>query len=365
MPQQPQLSDTLRLHNEIFILAALPVPRAPPRWRELHPNEATEIQSLRDRTMRTACGTSSKSFDQPLSFRRSEIRKLQQARYLVALKTDGERAQLFLTRRNAAPTAFLLFRSGKACEVEVEAAESLFMGTVVDGELVVDTAKTVFLAFDLLVLGGKSFGEKRYTERHAEIRAICGADDAGGAGGAPPRLRLATQSRIELNVKAVAPAALCASVWRGRSAQQHLNDGLIFTEEEGDGCYKWKHAPTIDVLVRRDESQPYVRKGADIIKLVHLRLGEGSQSHSVCPLEPSALVTAFFHSNPNDTVIVEAFVERTPAATPAGPPKIRLLPARLRLDKDRPNHVHTAAEVAFASIERVSPEELAERLRCV
>ena len=128
----------------------------------------------------------------------------------------------------------------------------------------------------------------------------------------------------------------------------HLNDGLIFTQEVGTECYKWKHLPSVDVLVKRDEERVFVRKGADLMPLLHLRLG--------------ALTTAYFHAHQEaESVVLEVFVERI--HNEGGAPALRLVPARLRLDKSMPNHIHTAAEAALAAVEGVTVEELAERLR--
>lgn len=347
------LSDTLRLNGELFILAALPVPRFQPRWKELTPHEANEVVELKNRAMRTACGHEV-GFTQPISFRRSEIKTIRSARFLVALKTDGERVQLFLTRSAGVPRGYLLFRSERTCEVEVEAIEPLFTGTLVDGELVVDGGRNLLLLFDAIVLAGKGMQNSAYTERHAAMREMC---ERGS-------LQLAQQSRLELFVKKIYPAAFCASVWRGRSSQQHISDGLIFTADAGHECFKWKLQATVDILMKRsNQSVGFARKGKSNVRLVHLRLGGGSESHSVLPILKSPLLVAYFHSHPeSEEVVVEAFVERLDASA-SSLPTLRLHPARLRLDKASPNHFHTIAEAAFAAIEGITSEELAEKLK--
>ncbi len=344
----PSLPDTVCVGGEVLILAALPRARAPPRWRALTVSEAQEVIEARDRVARTLC-LSDAGFAQPLSFRRSEIPRLLGSRFLVALKTDGERCQLFLTTLGALPRAFLIFRSTSVVEVEFEAVNSLYAGTLMDGEMVVDRTETVFLVFDGLIARGKAIEMLPYTARHAAIQALI------------PQMRFAPQSRLELRVKTLSPAPLCASVWRHRLTAAHLNDGLIFTQEVGTQCYKWKHLASVDVLVKRGEYTPYVRKGSELMPLVHLRLGGKSVSNPIEALPVNALTTAYFHTHQEaESVVLEVFVEKVEQETS---PTLRLVPARLRLDKSTPNHIHTAAEAALAAVEGVTVEELAERLR--
>ena len=346
--EAPLLNDTVSVGGELLILAALPRARAPPRWRALTESEAQEVVEARDRVSRTLC-LSEVGFAQPLSFRRSEIPRLLGSRFLVALKTDGERCQLFLTTLGALPRAFLIFRSKKVVEVEFEACNLLFAGTLLDGEMVIDRTETVFLVFDGYIARGKAIDKLAYTARHAAIQALM------------PQMRFAPQSRIELRVKTLSPAPLCASVWRHRLTAAHLNDGLIFTQEMGTQCFKWKHLASVDVLVKRGEDTPFVRKGSELMPLVHLRLGGKSVSHPIQALPANALTTAYFHTHQEaQHVVLEVFVEKIEKETG---PTLRLVPVRLRLDKSTPNHIHTAAEAALAAVEGVTGEELAERLR--
>jgi len=105
---------------------------------------------------------------QPISMRQRETHRLCGG-YLVALKSDGMRFILLLTRYMGEPRAVLIDRRLDVYEVEVWANESFFDDTAFDGELVWDQFETPvrlsYLVFDTVSMRGCACGALRYSER--------------------------------------------------------------------------------------------------------------------------------------------------------------------------------------------------------
>jgi len=286
---------------------------------------------------------------QPLSFRRKDINRIfTKARFMAALKSDGQRASLLLMRLYSKPVVIMVERSMCIHEFEAAAREELFEGTVIDGEVVIEGNKTTFLAFDMPVVSGMNImTDHTYTDRHAQLSKI--VDESA--------FLFSPQSNIGLKVKNIVPAAACVSIWRSRTKLNHLNDGVIFTEDKGLGVFKWKCLPTVDVLLHRNSYIPYVKKNGELIRLQHLRLGGASVSTPVIDVQQNLLVDAFFTSQRGKGgVVVECFVDITSNG-------IHLYTSRLRTDKTQPNHIHTACEVANSVLENVCLEEITTKIR--
>ena len=341
------ISDTVLSDDTPFFLSLLPKAKSNVRVRAQQ--EGTEKREVIETFRRSVHSEADGEYaPQPLSFRRREIQKIftNPSEWFCALKTDGERACLFLCTRSGHPNAFLIFRSGAVHEIEAAALKDLFTaGTAIDGEIVVSGEETLFLAFDLLVRSGKNRLDTPYGERHAELRSLS--------------VSFASQAKLALSVKELFPAASCASLWRSRFQKPHLNDGVIFTAADGR-VFKRKAQSTIDVLIEDRNFEPKVRKSGALMPFRHVRLAGSSTSTQVAPVEECALLSACFKAAPGSAVVVECLSE---LAEINGKKAIRLVCSRLRLDKQKPNHVHTASESILSAIEKVSIEELAARLR--
>ena len=97
----------------------------------------------------------------PVNLLRADMKRVLTDDYVVADKTDGYRALVVLTRIGTGQNIACFVDSNMQCyQVEVEAPQSFFAGTVLDAELVVDHQKQlVCLCFDMVRSAGHQHQE--------------------------------------------------------------------------------------------------------------------------------------------------------------------------------------------------------------
>ena len=118
----------------------------------------------------------------------------------------------------------------------------------------------------------------------------------------------------------------------------------------------------MDVLVNRVGDAVHARKGGEVVPIdvVHVDVEEKRKRHLRVQLLKNLLLDAFFSSDPYaDSVVVEVFVEYKHEESAAA---VIFHPARLRLDKTTPNHIHVVSETVAAAIEGMTAEELSVRI---
>jgi ankyrin repeat protein len=189
---------------------------------------------------------------QPHSMLRSELPVLGSGRYMAALKSDGVRHMLLLTRQAGEPVAVMLDRALRMFEVEVWANDCFFDGSLFDGELIWQyTARRqprlVFLVFDLLAACGASCLHEPYSARVARAHALVLPElppDLPASGreqfvADENRVHLINNSHgLQVRPKRVLPAEHVADVWADRACTGHVNDGLIFTPDGHVECVR-------------------------------------------------------------------------------------------------------------------------------
>lgn len=93
----------------------------------------------------------------PVSIQQSDLPTLQANQYMVGLKDDGVRYHLLLSKKSdKACFAAFVNRSNQAYYVPVAAQQSLYNGTLFDGELVEQDNQLVYRIFDVVGVDGHS-----------------------------------------------------------------------------------------------------------------------------------------------------------------------------------------------------------------
>ena len=315
---------------------------------------------------------------QPMSMRRRETRRLCGG-YLVALKSDGMRFILLLTRYMGEPRAVMIDRRLDVYEVEVWANESFFDDTAFDGELVWDhseqPSRLSYLVFDTVSMRGRACGALRYSERlgmahSAVLRTVPGAMTGGDLErfmiDEDKILPMGNLHGLRMAPKRVLPAQHVLAIWEGRSLSAHLNDGLVFTHDGPLGeraTFKWKPENTVDLLLRLDDGcvEAFVNRGAARVRLHHVPFGDGQlrvrirRNHM---LECTLLAARRAGAGQWVDVVVECLctVDRCGGV-------VAYSPVKHRPDKLRANSLHTVIETLHNVVESVDVQDL-HRIIC-
>lgn len=112
----------------------------------------------------------------PINLSRRSLVTIQQGNYYCTEKSDGIRYLLYVITdsKTKLPTAILMDRSKKCFKIHgaTEIGSSLGIGTVLDGELVLNRSKNenIFLIFDILSIDNVSMVKKNFNERLEKIK---------------------------------------------------------------------------------------------------------------------------------------------------------------------------------------------------
>jgi hypothetical protein len=142
--------------------------------------------------------------------------------------------------------------------VEHQVPETLFCGTVLDGELVMglqDAHSVYFDAFDIVAYAGKNMTQSSYDDARRDVLSRCLSDLAGVK--EVPLLSEGTCLR-QFSQKTIYSMRETAMLWRQMQEKPQLQcDGLIFMplrEPMGSrtqtSLFKWKREHTVDFLLR-------------------------------------------------------------------------------------------------------------------
>lgn len=172
---------------------------------------------------------------QPCSLDRNNIHHLTSRPYMVSLKTDGVRKVLFAHHDQR---LYWVDRKGAFEPAPGTAVPNIFVGTVLDGELVEREGELTFLVFDCVAITGTQVHNKPLIRRLVHATTAC---------------KLIKLEDVGMEVK----TTVCATHLNRllRTPRSHKSDGLVFTplnapvEHRGTAktTLKWKQAHTVDL----------------------------------------------------------------------------------------------------------------------
>ncbi len=333
----------------------------------------------------------------PVSLGITGLKLLQQKPYCVAEKCDGQRFLLVLTRYprtvGGHMVAVLVNRRWDMYEIAVQAPQPLFRGTVLDGELVVEHPRQVWLGFDLWMLSGDAqVGRQVYPLRHKGVERLLdmeGLDCLTSTNWLEDVTALASKCKIvcegncyglTFRPKPLWPASETQTVWEQRDQLRHLSDGLVFTPRDAEvrpytqtSQLKWKPVPTIDLLWKTTynvaeqewEHRIFMQDGQDLVDVTEAGLTVTVPEGLITDLQQVTLPAAVIPNSYLTTILQWAdehaktdlaYVGEFSCRLPSEADFTTLLTAeededppvpvvecyllRLRHDKTGPNHCH-------------------------
>ena len=102
---------------------------------------------------------------QPVSIERRHFSLLKQHQYLICDKTDGERFLLYIDTVKDERVCALINRKSEFNHIKLRPPRDCYKGTILDGEVVEEEGKKIFLVFDVVAWGGKSVATQPFPER--------------------------------------------------------------------------------------------------------------------------------------------------------------------------------------------------------
>ena len=314
---------------------------------------------------------------QPHSIRRHEMRNLKDG-YYAALKSDGVRFMLLLTRHADRHVAVMIDRLMNVYEIEIWANSSFFNGTLFDGELVWDYGNTpptiTYLIFDIFCAKGKSLLNATYEDRILEanrwvitnIPHFMKDEDLDAYIVDEDKIYACNNYHsLKLCVKKVLPIEQLANVWEDRHKVNHMNDGIVFTKNgtvtPNYDVYKWKPENTIDILfsvaAQTTSDSPvdiYIRDGNKIALYEHLRIGETCYKLEICE---NIMIQYIANSEGTEESDRVEFVAECACNVDEENQIIKIFPVKRRNDKTSPNNITTVVETIHNIIENVQISE--------
>jgi hypothetical protein len=228
--------------------------------------ETEEERALYRARYHSLCGK--RGIQNPRSLSRVALKSLDDAEYVVALKTDGVRYSLFLTFRpnTTSPVALMIDRAWHMYEVDVVAPEEHFsLGTVLEGELVwqqPNERSLLFLVFDCVVLRGKNLTGFSFEERLMEATRVTRFSDEISTASDLEQRALETDSVVlvhyhpplSMRPKNFIARKHAAQLWAQREDVDHRVDGIILQQRDAvyyqPVIFKWKQYSTVDLVCR-------------------------------------------------------------------------------------------------------------------
>jgi hypothetical protein len=359
-------NDILYTGGEILHLSSYPVPND---HGKLVTDEDKRI-FLINRLIQLTGSTSKNGFPiaQPESFKRSVIPTIMNGKFCAALKTDGIRAMLLLTKYNDEFVAVLIDRKMTVREVEVWAPEKYFDDTLFDGEIVTERSdniprRDVFLTFDMYVNKGVSLLLEDYTHRITVMNNSIMEDDTDamdveGAIQEMNKVYIPPAIGISIRAKLIKKAEDTISLWNARMQVPHLNDGIIFTPDTTvvtSRVYKWKPLNTIDVLVYKGDRVPYIMHYRSLTASANISLN--NKVFELYEVRNNVILDTYFSKFPDEkSVIVECGVD-----IDTNTQRVSFAPIKTREDKTTPNALYVVKETINNAIESVGIHEFKKK----
>ena len=103
---------------------------------------------------------------QPVSIEKKDFTKFTDYKYFVSLKTNGTRfIMYFIKDKNENNMCILINRAMQFYSIDITGEDSLYNGTILDGELCYDDSKWKFIIHDGLMLCGSKINRNTFSSR--------------------------------------------------------------------------------------------------------------------------------------------------------------------------------------------------------
>lgn len=319
----------------------------------------------------------------PVSIERKHLDTVATNRYVVALKSDGIRYLLLLSRwpevLGGACFGVMVNRAGCAFEVKLFACAELFQGSLFDGELVREKIsefnfrRQVYLVFDVVSAAGESMINADYLTRlkliqtrffihddNAMISRIAQWDAIAAEYAVGGQIVSGGNKRgLTFRPKNCSRVSELASMWRTLPGCPYPVDGLIFTPVDEPvkigthaTMFKWKTCHTIDMrcfqktkfMLWDDQTNKEIDANRTVFTVNEMQL--------TLTIEDTSTLQRAVSTSSSDFVAEFGLIVKTAQSEVIATLK------KTRPDKSNPNLVSTVERTIVNILENISIEEL-------
>lgn len=305
----------------------------------------------------------------PVSLESKDVATIATNEYVVGEKSDGIRYVMVCSHwdmpQNKGPYAVLLDRNMTIFEIKIKAEESIFRGTVLDGEIVTTNDSTLlYLVFDLVCDRGISCMQMDFVERQRRLFELLSLQG-------PKLMSNEDSSCIQIVQKIFTPLNSLLEKGMELDPQRFINhksDGWIFVPVRcgiktlrHTTMFKFKQDHTIDVQIIRTERHQY---GVSYYVDGNPTVGPFVDPHNTnlkieMVLAEDWLKTIQELGGLNVNGIYECNLEERP-----NQPQVLLLHLiRLRTDKNTPNDLFTISKTLVNYREKITPDYLLDLIK--
>ena len=106
---------------------------------------------------------------QPISIERRHFPTLKANEYVICDKSDGERFLCYMDTVDGEKVCSLINRKSEFDAIKLRPPRECYKGTLLDGEIVVEDGKRIFLVFDVIAWAGKTVATMNLPDRMKHI----------------------------------------------------------------------------------------------------------------------------------------------------------------------------------------------------
>lgn len=159
---------------------------------------------------------------QPVSIEKKDFTKLKQYEYYTSIKLDGIRyIMLFIKDKNEDKKCIIVNRAFNFYIINMNIEDTIYNGTILDGEIIQKDNKYTFFIHDALILCGNKINKKNHSVRLEDTK--CCIDSF---------MIMDENNTLDLKVKQFYPFSEFSSFIENIYNKSTDNDGIIFMPEK-------------------------------------------------------------------------------------------------------------------------------------
>lgn len=306
----------------------------------------------------------------PVSLESKDAFTLANNEYVVGEKSDGVRYIMVCSfwdlPQNKGPYAVLLDRNMTIYEIKIKAEESIFRGTVFDGEIVTtNDGNLLYLVFDIVCDRGISCIKMNFAERQKRLFDLLNNNLQ------PKLISNEESSSIQIVQKNFMPLDILLEKGMDADPQKfvnHKSDGWIFVPVNCPiqtlmhrTMFKFKQIHTIDVKIIRTDRHQY---GVSYDINGEAKFGPFVDPHNENLKIELVLADDWLKKIQSmGGLIVNGIYECDLEERAENPQVVFLHLIKLRTDKSNPNDLLTISKTIVNSREKISPDYLLDLIK--
>lgn len=278
---------------------------------------------------------------QPVSIERKDFTKLKNYEYFVGVKNDGVRYIMFFTTdKNSRKLCILCDRALNFYIIDIKGDDSIYDGTLFDGELVHKEDSYTFIIYDSVLLCGNRVNKNNFASRLAEIDCCV-----------KTLLSPIQTNFIKIDTKTfykLADFVIFLDVYKN----DEKNDGIIFMPNNLPvlngtqfSLFKWKPSDkhTVDFLIQEENNKDlsaHLYHQNKLTKFANIKYNTEEGKNFIDKYHT-------LENKKNDCILECLFIKS----------KQNFSPVLVRTDKNYPNSLRTVERTLFNSEEDINLSE--------